>query len=301
VFTIAGAHSSAITRVVNGNTREAIATADIGSLNLGGQVKLAGLHFEALHRTGAVNEHTGTFTIGSASIGGQAIPTGDPKAAIDAVNKVLNTIGIELRLPTIYAADDRVAVDPFAIAIVPNAARDAISQNLLNASLPVRQALVDALFQASCKFEDLVSVLDIAVGSVTGSGSFSLELGGVSASTSELKLSSALGAGLGVLGPDTPAPSLGDATGGTAAIPGTEGSLGTSGTPTNLSGTSGGGSGRAAVGGKRVARPISSTTDGARGGMLAAVAAVGFGLLIAAVEGDRRMMRRAQRFISPEA
>jgi hypothetical protein len=34
--------------------------------------------------------------------------------------------------------------------------------------------------------------------------------------------------------------------------------------------------------------------------MLAAVAAVGFGLLVAAVEGDRRMMRRAQRMI-PEA
>jgi hypothetical protein len=35
--------------------------------------------------------------------------------------------------------------------------------------------------------------------------------------------------------------------------------------------------------------------------MLAAVAAVGFGLLVAAIEGDRRMMRRAQRMIPPEA
>ncbi|MFL6113252.1 MAG: hypothetical protein ACJ786_18115, partial [Catenulispora sp.] len=242
LFNVSGAQSSAVTHVINGNTREAIATADIGSLNLGGQVKLAGLHFQAVHRTGAVNEHTGTFTIGSASIGGQTLPTGDPKAVIAAVNQVLNTIGIEIHLPNIYAAGDRVQVDPFTIAVVPNPARDAISQNLLNATLPVRQALVDALFAASCKFHDLVSVLDIAVGSVTGSGSFALELGGVSASTGELKLTNALGGGLGAdLGPGVAAPSLGDAAAGTAAIPGTSGSLGTGGAPASLGGSSGGG------------------------------------------------------------
>jgi hypothetical protein len=53
------------------------------------------------------------------------------------------------------------------------------------------------------------------------------------------------------------------------------------------------------VAGRHLASPIADTS-GARGGMLAAVAAVGFGLLVAAVEGDRRMMRRAQRMI-PEA
>jgi hypothetical protein len=67
-----------------------------------------------------------------------------------------------------------------------------------------------------------------------------------------------------------------------------------------LTTSAGGTTGRSNVGGRQLVKPIAASTAGSRGGMLAAVAAVGFGLLVAAVEGDRRMMRRAQRMI-PEA
>jgi hypothetical protein len=161
----------------------------------------------------------------------------------------------------------------------------------------VRQALTDAMLKASCKFGDVITVADITVGSVSGAGSFTLEVGGVSASSGDLKLSNDLQA-IPDLSNNTnlnvPAASGGTTDLGSTALPGA--SLSTPAIP----GTPGS-SGQVAsgVGGRQLARPIADTS-GARGGMLAAVAAVGFGLLFAAIEGDRRMMRRAQRMI-PEA
>ncbi|MCU1448488.1 MAG: hypothetical protein JWP02_658, partial [Acidimicrobiales bacterium] len=302
VIQIHGAHSTAISQVVGGKTREAVATVDIASLDFaGGIVKIGGLHFQATHHTGAAKDHGGVFSMGSLVIAGQAIPTQNPAAAMAAVNTALGALGMQLRPPTIHDDGTRVSVDPLAIAIVPNATRDTLFGNVLGAALPVRAALTDALLKASCKFGDVISVADIAIGSVSGTGSFSLELGGVSATSGELTLSNALQAipDLGSLGAGT-APALGDAGSPGAAGGGTtlgSTSSGATGLPTSaVGGTTGGSS----VGGRRLVKPIAASTAGSRGGMLAAVAAAGFGLLVAAVEGDRRMMRRAQRMI-PEA
>jgi hypothetical protein len=301
VIQIHGAHSAAISQVVGGKTREAVATVDISSLDFaGGIVKIGGLHFQATHHTGAAKDHGGVFSMGSLVIAGQAIPTQDPAAAMAAVNTALGALGMQLRPPAIHDDGTRVSVDPLAIAIVPNAARDTLFGNILGAALPVRAALTDALLKASCKFGDVISVADIAIGSVSGTGSFSLELGGVSATTGELILSNALGQ----------IPDLGNLGAGTAPL-GDTGSAGTVGGGTALGSTSpgatglttsaaGGTTGGSGVGGRQLVKPIAASTSGSRGGMLAAVAAVGFGLLVAAVEGDRRMMRRALRMI-PEA
>jgi hypothetical protein len=163
----------------------------------------------------------------------------------------------------------------------------------------VRQALTDAMLKATCKFGDVITVADITAGSVSGAGSLTLEVGGVSVTSGDLKLSNDLQA-IPDLSNNTnlsaPAAAAGGTTDlGSTALPG--GSLATSGIP-GTPGTPG--QVASGVGGRQLARPIADIS-GARGGMLAAVAAVGFGLLVAAVEGDRRVMRRAQRMIPPEA
>jgi hypothetical protein len=291
-----GAHASALTDLVGGKAREAIATVDIGELDLAnGLVKISGLHWQAANRTGADAKADGTFTMGHLLIAGQTIPAVDPSAALKTINQVLAVFGVEFRMPKVHNDNGVMVVDPLAIAVVPAPQRDAIFGQILGAAQPVRQAITDAMLKASCKFGDVITVADISVGSVTGAGSFTLEVGGVSASSGDLKLSNDLQA-IPDLSNNTnlnvPAGSGGGTTDlGSTALPGA--SLATPAVP----GTPGSpGQAASGVGGRQLARPIADTS-GARGGMLAAVAAVGFGLLFAAIEGDRRMMRRAQRMI----
>jgi len=298
-----GAHASALTDLVGGKTREAIATVDIGALDIaGGLVKIANLHWEALQRTGTDATAQGTFSIGHLVIAGHAVPAVDPSAALTALNQALGAFGLQFRMPKVHTDNGVLTIDPLAIAVVPAAARDAIFGQVLSAAQPVRQALTDAMLKASCKFGDVITVADITVGSVSGAGSFTLEFGGVSATTSDLKLANDLNfsptdlsnetnlssAPPAAVGGTTDLGSTGAVSGGSVGTPDIPGTPGSAGQPT------------ANVGGRRLAKPIVDTA-GSRGGMLAAVAAVGFGLLIAAVEGDRRMMRRAQRMIPPEA
>ena len=71
-----------------------------------------------------------------------------------------------------------------AIRIVPNSdSATASPRRVLGAIQPVRENLYDALLAQDCGNDTYITVADIAIGSVTGAGSFSLELGGVQASS----------------------------------------------------------------------------------------------------------------------
>jgi hypothetical protein len=289
LFQIAGARAEAKTHVLDGKTREAIATSDINSIDIaGGAVKLTGLHWEAVHHTGADSTQRGTFTMGSLVVGGVPVPfpAGDPGAAFGAANTVLNALGIELRAPTSSVVNGGIVLSPMSIAVVPNATRDAISGGILGGVLPVRQALTDALLAQSCKNGTYITIADIAVGSITGAGSFSLELGGVAATTGDVQLSSFLNQGSlepgqggvnDVLGTNTVL------TPGDAGIPGTPAIPGTPGKAPSQ---------RATV------APIAATT-GTRGGKLALLAGGTLLLLAGVAELDRRKMRRALAVTTP--
>lgn len=284
-FTISGATSSARTEIVKGNIRQAVATADIGSLDIGaGAVKLGGMHWDITNHTGGETSTAHNFAIGSAVIGGTPVPTQDPGAVIDAANKVLNPIGIEIRPPVFRQVNQGYTIDPLSIAVVPSSARDQLYGTILGALQPVRQQVTDALLKASCKFGSPITIADVAVGSITGAGSFSLELGGVSASSGDVQTSNLLDQSLSPL-PDA-AISTNDlpATPAIAGIPAVE-----PGAPSIVTNKKG------AVQGRRLAKPIAASSPGHRGGMLALVGGIGLALLLAAVEGDRRLMRRAER------
>jgi hypothetical protein len=267
------------------------ATADIGAIDVGGVVKLTGLHWEVVHRSGSEQGGTATFTICGISVGGVPvpIPPADTAAAFTAANQLLGALGIELRAPKINQSETGISIDPVAIAVVPNAARDGLAGQLLGAALPVRQAVTDALLQQSCKNGTYITIADIAVGSITGAGSFSLELGGVQAATGDLVLSNFLQQPPSLGAPDT---GLSDvlSSNSIADLPGTAGTPAIPGTPGQAKPTT-----------RRVA-PIASTTT-AKNSRLAAVAGATLLLLAAVAELDRRKMRRAQTQITtnPEA
>ena len=285
---IAGARADTFTHVVDKKTREAIATSEIGSLVIGGgAVRLGNLKWQVIHRTGAENSKTATFSIGSATVGGALlpipIPTGDPATVFAAVNPVLAAFGVELRAPVSREVNGGIELDPLTVAVVPSPTRDQLAGQVLSALNPVRAELVKALLDIDCGNDTYITVADIALGSFTGAGSFSLELGGAKAFTGELPPEYQIGEQPGVSNFAGTADEI---------IPGTEGSTF----------DAGGGAAPGAVAGNRstkgraeVAAPIASSFDGKRGGKLALLAGGVLLLLAAVAELDRRKMLAAMQ------
>jgi len=299
-FTISGTRSKAWTGMINGQ-RVAAATSDIGEINLADQVVLRGLHWEATYPSTGSDHPKGSFSIGQLTIGGQAVPTGDPSAAIAAANQALSKIGIQINLPQIQSIQGVQFVGPLELDWVPNANRDKIVKqvsNPLQAQLhPIEDGLENGfspsepapLVQAICQTDTPITVADITIAAFTGGGYFNMALGGVNATSGELpanqydlsQFQATSVAGL----------SLTQA--GTAATPGTAG------TPGDLSGGSlgapagvgGGGTAGSAGGGKRVLVPAAAVSHSS--GPLLAIGLGGLALLAALAEADRRMMRRA--------
>jgi len=305
VLHIDGAKSRTLTHVVGGKLREALATTDIANVSLGGgAVELKGLHWESRYLSGGDPKPSASFTIGQFVAGGkpQPIPS-DPNALFDGINKILANAGIVVRQPTFRSDNGIQFVEPMAIAVVPNKNRDDVVNSVLNSdgAHQAREQLVDALLQASCKFSTFTTVGDIVIGSLTGAGQFSIELGGVQASSGALKTTSLLGNFADAADLPTVLPASGDlvlgsdAGGATFSAPG--GSLGsTDGATRNaVKGANGNGQG-----GTRLNAAPAAVTSGSRGGKLAAVCAGALALLALLAEADRRAMRRGRRVIPTE-
>ncbi|MDP1806058.1 MAG: hypothetical protein Q8K72_12885, partial [Acidimicrobiales bacterium] len=288
--------------------REARAVTTIGSLKLlNGIVSLGDMRWEAMQRSGAKEEDSASFEIGSMTINGVKTPIpADPSEQVRLLKDTLSAIGLQIVPPSIRREQGIVFVDPLIIGVIPSDLRDGLLLGpVLNAAQPIREDFTETLFRLGCGGDlsgvyvfpssSAVTVLDLAVGTVSGAGALNLELGGVQATTSELTTFD----GLGVLPdlpalPDVPADLPGDfGTGGFDDAGGTDDVAlpGDTTTP-----PTGGGSTDPTLGGTPA-----SNLAGERGGALMGVGAGGLLLLLASAEGDRRKMRRAQREIPLEA
>jgi hypothetical protein len=287
VMTDGGGTSTTHSGLVN-DVREAQAVTEISSLDIAGVIHFGSLRWEATYRSSGDNKVTGTFTIGSASANGQALPANDPSKSLDQANTVLKTLGIKLVPPVAHQSGGVLFVSPLSIAVVPNAQRDAVAGALIGGIQPIRKSLTDALLAQSCKNASYITIFDLVVGSVTGAGEFALSLGGVQASSSVIpKNAFSLGeAQYSLGGGSVPSASLD-----------TGGSGSTSFTGTAPEATTGGKSGDRGSAGAPIATNAASAFKGSRGGGLAAAGVGSLGLLAALAEGDRRKMRRAQREI----
>ena len=281
VFSVHGGHTLATTTMLEGGVREACAVSEIADITLGKVVRLTGLRWEVVHHSGASDTKESSFVIGGATIGGIAIPVDSVQSVADAVNKALEVIGIQLILPVQREGAGTLFVEPLQIAIVPARARDDLLAPIINDIYqPARQPVFDLLRDITCKINDLITISDIAVGSVSGAGRFSLELGGVSATTGEFDLSNKLG-GSGTRLPALPLVSVPRPALRPAPV---VGSVTPVVTPPAVN--------QPARSAPRIAvQPVVSTED-ERGGMLAVLAALGLLLLATLAELDRRRIRR---------
>ena len=304
---ISGAISRASSGVVAPGVREAKAITTIGSLQLlDGAISLGDMRWEASQRTGAQTSDTALFEIGSMTINGVRTPIpADPSDQVRLLKDTLAAVGLQVLPPTIRREQGIVFVDPMKIGVIPSDLRDGLVLGpVLNAAQPIRENFTETLFRFGCGGDlsgvyvfpssTAVTILDLAVGTVSGAGSLNLELGGVQATTSELTTFD----GLGVL-PDLPAlPDIPGDLPGDFASEAFDDALGTGdvGLPgeTAAPPTAGGGN-------PTLDAAPAAVLDGERGGALMGVGAGGLLLLLASAEGDRRKMRRAQREIPLEA
>ena len=281
---IGGGRTDVRTSFVDG-VRESVAVSEIGSLSVAGIVELSSLRWESVHRSGSVEERTGTFSIGAMKVRDGPVPVGDPVAALEVAGRALAPLGFSLVMPRSHESGGRMFVDPMRIGIGPNATRDALLAPLLGALQPVRRPVVEALFEADCRLDDVVTAVDVAVGSASGSGQFEIELGGVWATSNDLAFSSLLGHQALIRPPNAPSAP-------TSAIGAT--GVGAIGRPRPIPSSSGAAASPVPTPATHV--PVeSSTVSGERGGALFLAALAGVGVIAATAEGDRRSMRRAQQ------
>lgn len=304
VIRIGSTTSRTASGIVNGK-RQANAVTEVSDITFaGGAVVLTGLRWRGSYQTAPTEEISGSFTIEGIESAGQQIPVNDIAAGLAQANTVLKPLGFFIDPPTVRNESGIVFVDPLRIGIEPSPTRDGILGPAINALQPVRESVFDALIEADCGNASYITIADIVLGSITGAGSLNIELGGVTASSSELGATSFLG-------------SLGEAQPGLSPLPPSEssssGSLGSGGTSTG--GSLGGSTTDIATdtadstvdtapvssdGGDEAALPALEKASGSRGGPLVGVGLGGLLLLGALAEGDRRKMRRAQRSIPME-
>ena len=234
VIDMRGGLAQTETGVVGGATRMARASVDLGDIDLfGGLIKLSNLQWNALQQTGNGAAARGTFSIGAARIGGQAIPTGAPATTVAALNQLTSQIGVTFEPPAVTQDNGVVKVSPLVLHLQSSPTQQLVTSPLLVALQPARQALIAALTKITCYVQTIVTVADVSVGPLTGSGSFDLGFGGVAATTEGERFANPFAgssAGADVLGSGLSAPSasgggVNSLLGGAPFTPGTAGTL----------------------------------------------------------------------------
>ena len=147
-FDVSGAVAHSTAQIIDGKTREARAVTDISELSLaGGAVKITGLHWEAIQRTGAGGKIEGSFSVEALNIAGIPIPLpeGGLGGALKPLNDALAPLGIALSLPTFSNQGGVARITPLGINIFESQQRQLLLGPLLGAIQPVRQPLIDEL------------------------------------------------------------------------------------------------------------------------------------------------------------
>jgi hypothetical protein len=283
-----------------GGVRRTVATVDIGTLSLlGGLVSLDGIHWQLTQLGGAQTSVKPEFSIRSVSVAHTPLLSGQAvNQLIPLINKlVLGPLGMTIDMPAAGSGSGYEFVTPLRIAVVPNTSRDALVGKLLQTIQPIRQPIFDAFLKASCAFGNVITVYDIATGSVSGAGSLALEFGGVQTNSGDINeygdlgfpstlTSGSAGASSLPLGPSTVMSP------GAPAIAGTPGTPGTPGAPAAPELASAAPS--TAVAASPPTRPASRLLS-QHTGPLAVISLGALGLLALVAEADRRKMRKAQR------
>ncbi len=147
-FEVAGAVAHSTAQIIDGKTREAKAVTDISELSLaGGAVKITGLHWEAIQRTGADGIVHGSFSVEALKIAGVPIPLpeGGLGSLADPINTALAPLGFAIQMPKVDKQGGVARITPLGITIFESPQRQLLLGPLFGSIQPVRQPLIDEL------------------------------------------------------------------------------------------------------------------------------------------------------------
>lgn len=156
-FEVSGAVAHSTAQIIGSKTREAIGEVDIAELSLaGGAVKLTGLHWEAIQRSGSNGKIDGSFSIEALKIAGIPVPLPEGGLAelLKPINDALAPLGISLALPVVEKQGGVARISPLGISIFESDARQAALGPLLGSIQPVRQPLIDSLLGVGVSIDD---------------------------------------------------------------------------------------------------------------------------------------------------
>jgi hypothetical protein len=189
IVKIGAGKANAITQIVDGNAREAIATSTMNLELGGGAVTLQGLKWRAYHRTGADPKVEGTFDIGSAA--DQTSPLGpkDLEPGVGPINQALAPLGLSISMPkVVHITDpaDVIRVTPMRIQLKDSPAGATVLGPILGATREQREQLVKQLSEQFCQMAGALLVGDVALTIAAGAGFLTIDIGGAEATTADV-------------------------------------------------------------------------------------------------------------------
>lgn len=173
--------------IVDGTTREATGTVSLGRITLGGGAAvLQGVTWTVSQRTGADEEASGSFRIEGMTIGGQRFeppPAGPTAEQWKQLNDALMPLGLHVSPPEVEVNRGIATITPLGIRLTANEVARTVGPPLLEAVQPVREPITGAILEQSPEAAAALTVGDLALGALVGSGSIDLRLGGSTAFT----------------------------------------------------------------------------------------------------------------------
>jgi len=192
---IGGGRAVAETAIVGGNAREAHSTVD-ADLDIGGIVQLHGLHWDALHRTGANPTQTASFSIGDAAVGSVPLPVDQLQGVQDAVNAALVPSGVTISFPHIEhltSPNDLIRVTPMRILLKDSPLGKTAVGPVLNLTRAQREMLFDTVVGVYCNAAAALLTGDIMMSVVSGTGFLVVDIGGAEATTADVRFTNPFG------------------------------------------------------------------------------------------------------------
>ncbi|MFZ4518522.1 MAG: hypothetical protein ACOYOP_09040 [Microthrixaceae bacterium] len=307
-----------VTTQLKDQVREARAVVTADQLRiLGGLFTINRPRWEAVARSGADTATTGSFTFDSATLFG--IPRTNAEVLADlagfksGIEQLLAPLGVRFEMPTVQVRDDGVRVTPMAFRVENPPFGTQVLIPFLGRIDPLVQALRQAAVREDCRNQTALTVLDVLLGVLGGSGSIEILAGGADAATHDVDYTVAPIADAPPA-PSAPAPVVADGTEVTDPLPPADLALtdlpavepldtplapvdalgtGVSALPAARRSTT-----RTATAGV-AALPASGTSfeDGAAGGAGVVVGAAALAGALAMSAGDRLLGRRRRRSI----
>lgn len=195
--------AKASTGVIDGNAREAHATVE-ASITLFGAIKLSGLQWDALHRTGAQQVATASFDPGTASLVGLPVPLEALGDLETVLNNTLAYTGLSVTFPKLERFTepaDVVRMTPLRISLQNSPAGADVAGPVLNLTREQREQAFTQFATLICELAGVPLLADVGIAIVGGAGFLRVDIGGAEATTADLLLESPFGVDDPLAGP----------------------------------------------------------------------------------------------------